>query len=632
MATHLMEQPQHSCIMSTHKDTHSGPSACLEDSDTFERQTHTPAASEDRDNQDAIDNNDSVTSLPARTGAFIPIQLGPAHQNSCQLSVKPLAVPPPPSPPPAIVIKFQGPRRWTPAQPELRPLSKSQLAVVLSSLCHGVSQAALQFHVSPETIWSWTEQQRRSLAHRKPLSGTDAMTELVLSRREKQLWLDEDVLLLMAKTTMELEGQAQTKEGQTMVNEQQDGKTKTNEGQTKTIEGQTKMNEGQNGKTETNDGQTEINEEKDGQTNEGQDRQTKTLTEEEEQQQLTCYNWMVDFMLSQQLGLNDSQRTLTRTLRSRSNTFIHTLSAEILSRQLPPNSVGCIDEFPIFVDLNLYQNQDQLALQFSEARKEPPLLDVVLSALSDGTFLTPLLCFTGFVVPVPDGFPDNVVLESRTHGFTHQERLNIWVQKVWQQHVASQVQGPSLLIMDPYRGHQNLKFRSTLSDWSTTVHYMPAGCCACVQPLDVCVTPVLRGFLQARWTQLVSDGGLDGLSLDQLALTLACWFSEFSSTLTAESHFLSRSFSSVLDLQWTKAPDEAEKMMADLTQAVVQPLETRGAGEEAEPGGGAGGAAGEVLKEVKAEKEERLRDSLSACHQVFKGDSDMESFQGFLNE
>lgn len=48
-------------------------------------------------------------------------------------------------------------------------------------------------------------------------------------------------------------------------------------------------------------------------------------------------------------------------------------------------------------------------------------------------------------------------------------------------------------------------------------------------------------LLQAQWTQLVSQGGLDGLGLDQLALTLACWLSEVSSTLNSETHILRRS-------------------------------------------------------------------------------------------
>lgn len=46
---------------------------------------------------------------------------------------------------------------------------------------------------------------------------------------------------------------------------------------------------------------------------------------------------------------------------------------------------------------------------------------------------------------------------------------------------------------------------------------------------------------QTRWLQLVSQGGLDSLGLSQLCLTLACWLSELSSTLSTGTHFLQRS-------------------------------------------------------------------------------------------
>ena len=55
-----------------------------------------------------------------------------------------------------------------------------------------------------------------------------------------------------------------------------------------------------------------------------------------------------------------------------------------------------------------------------------------------------------------------------------------------------------------------------------------------------CTDILIVLLLQARWTQLVSQGGLDGLGLDQLALTLACWLSEVSSTLNSETNFLCR--------------------------------------------------------------------------------------------
>lgn len=138
--------------------------------------------------------------------------------------------------------------------------------------------------------------------------------------------------------------------------------------------------------------------------------------------------------------------------------------------------------------------------------------------------------------------------------------------QVWQPHTAARGSSLHLLIADVHRGHLKAEFRERLGSLGTSVVFIPSGCSSRVQPLDVCVTPVLQDFLQvtppslacssssssshlcsptwtcahlqARWHQLVSQGGLDGLGLDQLALTLACWLSEVSSILNSETHFL----------------------------------------------------------------------------------------------
>lgn len=71
---------------------------------------------------------------------------------------------------------------------------------------------------------------------------------------------------------------------------------------------------------------------------------------------------------------------------------------------------------------------------------------------------------------------------------------------------------------------------------------LPAGTAACAhlsESVSTCPT-CLPVVLQARWTQLVSQGGLDGLGLDQLSLTLACWLSEVSFTLNSGTDLLRR--------------------------------------------------------------------------------------------
>lgn len=54
----------------------------------------------------------------------------------------------------------------------------------------------------------------------------------------------------------------------------------------------------------------------------------------------------------------------------------------------------------------------------------------------------------------------------------------------------------SLLLVDSHRGHMTGPFRKELSFLSTDLMVIPAHCSCRLQPLHVCVTPVLRDFLQ----------------------------------------------------------------------------------------------------------------------------------------
>lgn len=85
-------------------------------------------------------------------------------------------------------------------------------------------------------------------------------------------------------------------------------------------------------------------------------------------------------------------------------------------------------------------------------------------------------------------FDESVALQSH-------EVLCTCVQ-VWRPHMASQHNRTSVLVVDIHRGHLTDEFMGSLTSMSTEVVYIPSGCCCRLQPLDVCVTPVLRDFLQ----------------------------------------------------------------------------------------------------------------------------------------
>lgn len=95
-----------------------------------------------------------------------------------------------------------------------------------------------------------------------------------------------------------------------------------------------------------------------------------------------------------------------------------------------PRLVASMDEFSIFVDLERFSAQNPTALRLSGSPDEEPVFTVVLSAVSDGTFLPPLLFFRGTLSKVPDGFPDNVLLEARPEGISDQDLHRTWISRV----------------------------------------------------------------------------------------------------------------------------------------------------------------------------------------------------------
>lgn len=179
-----------------------------------------------------------------------------------------------------------------------------------------------------------------------------------------------------------------------------------------------------------------------------------------------------------------------------------------------------MDEIPIFINMEDFRTQKASALQLSGGVADPWLFTAVLSALSDGSLLPPLLLFRGAACRLPEGFPTNVLLEARPQGFSDQRCQDVWINKVgpsprgpvpaedsrlmsscppgqvWRPHASARRSSFHLLIADIHRGHLNAAFRNRLGSLGTNVVFVPSGCSSCVQPLDVCVTPVLRDFLQ----------------------------------------------------------------------------------------------------------------------------------------
>ncbi|KAK0145935.1 Pogo transposable element with ZNF domain [Merluccius polli] len=305
------------------------------------------------------------------------------------------------------------------------------------------------------------------------------------------------------------------------------------------------------------------------------------------------HGWVVDLMLhhhlSMQCTVQSHDSPLPRPFAHKTLRFLRQLHTQM--RTCQPGSVGCMDELSVFSDLAGLKSRPVLQLY---GRSESRWCDVVLSGLADGTFLKPALFFKGPQLCLPHDFPDNVLLEARPEGFTDQQRLQLWFNKVWRPHV-ERGRGFSLLLMDKHRGHEGAEFHAALEGYSTHSAIIPIGCSTHLQPLDICITPSVREFLQARWSQLAeaAGGGLEAepggggwLGLEKLALTLACWLSEVASTLDQMPSVLPRwaTMSLVLTVsqrRWTRKREGQVQMIAALAESLI--------GQQREPIGDEGG-------------------------------------------
>uniref|UniRef100_A0A672ZFY1 C2H2-type domain-containing protein n=1 Tax=Sphaeramia orbicularis TaxID=375764 RepID=A0A672ZFY1_9TELE len=361
-----------------------------------------------------------------------------------------------------------------PPPPSPYVLSANQLSAVLFSLCNGLSQAARHFNMSPALIDAWTRQQEHQLADKIWKWKTSHVAKWVLTQREQQRGLSEETLLQTAKRAL---------------------------GEYSPL--------------------------------------------------ISQYQWAIDFMLRHDLSVQitngkDRRRRQPKDLADLCRSIIITVSQQnqFLEKQdttrstrrcLPPRSFGCMDELAIYMDSDSLSSQNPEALRLTASAEETPMFDILLSALSDGTMLSPLLFYRGTPVDIPEGFPQNVLVKAQKDGFTDPDRLHTWINKVWCPHVTSPPHHECLLLLDVHRGHLTDEIRNSLKRAHTQAIFIPAGCCCRLQPLDVCVIPVLKEFLQV--------------------LTHLCL-----------------SFLSVCSLQQS-GNEEVERLIKGLTEALIQPLE-----------------------------------------------------------
>ncbi|XP_061088564.1 pogo transposable element with ZNF domain isoform X5 [Conger conger] len=290
------------------------------------------------------------------------------------------------------------------------------------------------------------------------------------------------------------------------------------------------------------------------------------------------YEWAVSFMLQHDLGLQTTctvSRRLPRNTEESARAFTEFVHKQNQAQNFSLSVIGAMDELSIFVDLDLLADPATVGKEpaFQLVGTGESLIDIFLATLADGTLLPTMVFFKGQLPGrLRTGVPNSILLEAKVEGFTEEEEMDLWTSQVWQKHMKSQGGGKGMLIMDSFRGHLTDDSLATLSAASTLPTIVPAGCTCRLQPLEMCLRPVLLRFLLARWTKLAAQGGAAGASPKELVQLLVAWLVEALAPLSDQPELLRRSFHVASVLSGTESQNTHAEAQMELVNTFSEIL------------------------------------------------------------
>lgn len=281
------------------------------------------------------------------------------------------------------------------------------------------------------------------------------------------------------------------------------------------------------------------------------------------------YDWAVSFILQHRLGVRSIGReaTLARSLplslEAKIRSFREFTQRVIKVKKLSESTVAAMDELCLFVDLRLVQDRFRRP-EALELTGSVPLVTVYLTVLANGTMLPSLVLANRQLAKKT--LPEFILLEAGTETLLVEEILDLWTNKVWLQHVSSQIQpSKSMLVLDRHREHLGELFLTSISGSGTLPAMIPGGCSLRLQPLEVCLKPVLQRFMLSRWAKLTSGNPkeLQESSPQRLqanvAQLLVDWVVEALTNLTKLPELWKKSFHLTGLLPWIEEEDQGEK-------------------------------------------------------------------------
>ncbi|KAK9515999.1 hypothetical protein VZT92_025329 [Zoarces viviparus] len=220
------------------------------------------------------------------------------------------------------------------------------------------------------------------------------------------------------------------------------------------------------------------------------------------------YDWAVSFMLKHRLGVRNIGRTATLaralplSLEAKIKSFRDFTQKVIQVNKLPESAVAAMDELCLFVDLRLVQDKSRRS-EALELTGSLPLVTVYLTVLADGTMLPSVVLANRQLAEKV--LPEFILLEAGPERLLVEETLDLWTNKVWLKHVSGPTRASkTMLVLDRHREHMGDPFLTSISGSGTLPAVIPGGCSFPLQPLEICVKPVLQHYLLSRWAKFTA--------------------------------------------------------------------------------------------------------------------------------
>jgi hypothetical protein len=111
---------------------------------------------------------------------------------------------------------------------------------------------------------------------------------------------------------------------------------------------------------------------------------------------------------------------------------------------------------------------------------------------------------------MPKGkFPPGILVIVQEKRWMDTAMVQDWIKTVWNKRLGALLRGPALVVWNSFRGHFGPNTAKQLPDVKTDVAIIPDDLTPCLQPLDVSVDKLFKGFVRKFYTEWMAAGGRD---------------------------------------------------------------------------------------------------------------------------